>query len=422
MPADVGTLSATLNNFVTVFSSGFSLLWPSIQWLIGTLLAIELLLIGAWWALGGNEQLGNVIRKILFLGFWLWIVVNFPTLAENMVFSLIDAGFIAGGRSVGEYHMLFDPSRIFGYGLLATEPLVQSLSDVGWNIGQAIIIGLGYILIIISFIIIAWQVAVAIIEFYLVMALAGILLPFGFIKATKFIAEPTIGYVIQSGIKLMVLSFIIAVVDPVLSGISFTSPDVIWNEIWSTFLTTGFIALLAWNAPGIAAGLASGSPSLTAGTVLQNSVAGAYLGSQAAAASLSATRAAARGGSAMAAGATQLAGNLSTGYARGSAYTQGGSASKMAGGVKGASESLVRSAYGSMAEPVKNAVKSNFEKGAASSYQGMTGSKPTGMGNKPPYSESNPMPAPDWARKMLEARSKLPQEAKPSGGRMNPKI
>jgi len=100
-----------------------------------------------------------------------------------------------------------------------------------------------------------------------------------------------------------------------------------------------------------------------------------------------------------------------------------GTASKIAGGIKGSSESLVRSAYGSMASPIKNAAQSNFQQGAATSYQAMTGSKPPDMEkNKPPYSASNPMPAPDWAKEMLAARKKIPQEAKPSGGRMNPKI
>jgi type IV secretion system protein TrbL len=55
----------------------------------------------------------------------------------------------------------------------------------------------------------------------------------------------------------------------------------------------GAIGFLAWNAPGIAAGLIAGSPSLSAGTAVQNTVAGGFMAAGAAAGLANATRAAA---------------------------------------------------------------------------------------------------------------------------------
>jgi len=417
---EFNTLTLTLNNFIAAFSAGYGNLLPSINWLIGTLLAVEIVLIGFWWALNGNDQLIKVIKKILYIGFWMWLVTNFPGLAQDFVNSLIDAGLIAGGQT-GNHALLMDPSRIAGYGIDATAPLTQAMDNVGWDIIDAVIIGISYLLIIIAFFIIAWQVFFAILEFYASLAYLGILMPFGFLSYTKFLAEKAIGYVIANGIKLMVLAFIVAVAEPVLSNISFASNTVELNEIWSVFLTSWAIAILAWNAPGKAAGILAGSPSLSAGTGLQNTIAGAYLGAQGAAAGLSATRAAASASGAVGAGATRLAGNVSTGYKRGSAYTQGGSAAKVAGGIKGAGESLARSAYGKISSPIKNAVSSNFQKGASSSYQSMTGST-TDSGSSQGSAKSNSKPAPGWAQKMLHASHNIPQEARPMGGNAQPKL
>lgn len=285
------TLTVTLLNFLNAFGAGYEYLVPSINWLIGTFLVIEIFLIGCWWALGGNEQLAGVIKKILFLGFWMWIVLSFPELAKIFVFSLIDAGLIAGGSVAGNDSILMDPSRIAALGLDATEKLYELLDDVVFDVGDWIVFGITYILIVLAFLVIAWQVFLCLLEFYLVLALTGILMPFGFLKHTRFLAEKAIGAVISHGIKLMVLAFIIAVAEPTLMDIEFTGDEIHMNEIWSVLLTAWAIALLAWNAPSMAASLMSGAPSLSAGSAAQNTGAGAAMLSQSAMAGVRATRA-----------------------------------------------------------------------------------------------------------------------------------
>ena len=65
---DPGILTTTLNNFLTAFSSGWSNLQPAINYLIGIFLAIEIVMIGLWMALGGGDQLVSLMKKILYLG------------------------------------------------------------------------------------------------------------------------------------------------------------------------------------------------------------------------------------------------------------------------------------------------------------------------------------------------------------------
>ena len=230
------------------------------------LAGIELVLVALWWALGGNAQTMDVIKKLLFMMFWLWLVTNFAALAPVFVYSMVDAGISGAGGAAGGHAIILDPSRIFTAGVNAITPIMTMIETMDdWDqVGQVIILWISAFIILIAFAIVAIQVFLTVLEFYLFMGLSAILLPFGINKHTKFIAEKTLGGVVNYGVRLMVLAFILSVTEPTLTGsLTFTVVDgnVEWNEIFSVMVIAWAIALLSWNAPGVAAGLVSGSPS-----------------------------------------------------------------------------------------------------------------------------------------------------------------
>ena len=399
---DPGILTTTLNNFLTAFSSGWSNLQPAINYLIGIFLVIEIVMIGLWMALGGGDQLVSVMKKILYLGFWLWIVREFPTLAEAFVQSLIKAGQIAGGGGGGS---VFDPSNILRYGLNTTDPMIKEIMSMGiTEIVNGIVLSISYVMIMLSYILIAWQIFYAVLEFYLITALVGIFLPFGFLEQTKFLAEKAIGAVIASGIKLMVLAFIMAVIEPVLSTLTFTG-NMSWTEIWSALLTVGAIAFLTWNAPGVAAGLMAGSPSLTAGTAVQNAVVGATGAALVAGGMVAATRSAVKsigGGAAALIGKGRGSSGSGSGMSSGGGKTPGGSGNGGAGNVPGRPT-------GGNPEMKNDHAPASGEKGSLESGDKQGGDK-TGKSR-----------APNWAKQALHALH-TPEEARPSGGSVTPRL
>jgi type IV secretion system protein TrbL len=397
-----GILTQTLTNFQTAFSSGWSNLQPAINYLIGIFLVIEIVMIGLWMALGGGDQLVSVMKKLLYLGFWLWIVREFPTLAEAFVQSLIKAGQIAGGGGGGS---VFDPSNILRYGLNTTDPMIKEIMSMGiTEIVNGIVLSISYVMIMLSYILIAWQIFYAVLEFYLITALVGIFLPFGFLEQTKFLAEKAIGAVIASGIKLMVLAFIMAVIEPVLSTLTFTG-NMSWTEIWSALLTVGAIAFLTWNAPGVAAGLMAGSPSLTAGTAVQNAVVGATGAALVAGGMVAATRSAVKsigGGAAALMGKGRGTSGSGSGMSSGGGKTPGGSGNGGAGKVPG-------SPTGGNPEMKNDHAPASGEKGSPESGDKQGGDK-TGKSR-----------APNWAKQALHALH-TPEEARPSGGSVTPRL
>jgi len=294
-------LTLTLQNFIAAFSGGYGRLQGSVNSLLGILVGIEVVLLGLWSALGGGENVVGVFKKILHIGAWVWIVQSYPSLCKAFVESLVHAGLLAGGG--GDVSLIMDPSRLAGYGLDATEPLTKKLGDLGMtDLSDLIVFGFGYLAILACFLIMAINVFLAVLEYYLFAALVGIFLPFGLLSPTKFLAEKAVGAVVSASVKLMVLAFVTAVIDPVLSSIHFAGPEITFNELWSVFLTVCALMFFCWKAPGLAAALLGGSPHLgadhlfqAASTPIAAGVALNAIGSRASA-GVSATQAAASGG------------------------------------------------------------------------------------------------------------------------------
>ncbi|MGD0679050.1 MAG: type IV secretion system protein [Polyangiaceae bacterium] len=298
------TLTLTLQNFIAAFSGGYSRLQGSANSLLGILVGIEVVLLGLWTALGGGDNVVGVFKKILHIGAWVWIVQSYPTLCKAFVDSLVQAGLLAGGG--GDVTLIMDPSRLAGYGLDATAPLTQKLGDLGMtDLSDMLVYGFGYLAILACFLMMAINVFLAVLEYYLFAALVGIFLPFGLLTPTKFLAEKAVGAVVSASVKLMVLAFVTAVINPVLSNIHFAGPEITFNELWSVFLTVCALMFFCWKAPHLAASLLGGTPHLGADHLLQ--AAGAPIAAgmamsaigRSAMAGVAATRAAASAGQTM---------------------------------------------------------------------------------------------------------------------------
>jgi type IV secretion system protein TrbL len=273
MNMEPGILTTTLQSFIKDFSNGWVLLQPTINFLIKVFLGIEIVMIGLWMALGGIDNLVGVMKKFLYLLVWAWIIKEYPTLTDAFIQSLVQAGVIAGGGAIGNTN-IFDPSSIISLGFNNMGTVFDELGGPGALLfsSSALVICVCLILSLLAYIIIAWQIFYSILEFYLISALTGLFLPFGFFEPTKFLAEKAIGAVVSSGIKLMVLAFIVTVSTPVLHNLSLPHALAL-KEAATSLLIVGALAFLCWNAPGVAAGLMSGSPSLSAGVAYQNAVA-----------------------------------------------------------------------------------------------------------------------------------------------------
>jgi type IV secretion system protein TrbL len=348
------SLTLTLQNFLMALSGAYGRIQGAASTLLGILVGIDVVLLGLWTALGGGDNVVGIFKRILHIGAWVWVVQSYPALAKAFVESLVKAGLMAGGGS-GDVSLLMDPSRLAGYGLDATAPLTKKLADLGMtDLSDLLVFGFGYLAILGCFLIMAINVFLAVLEYYVFAALAGVFLPFGLLAPTKFLAEKAIGAVVSAAVKLMVLGLVTAIIDPVLSNIHFAGPEITLNELFSVLLTVCALMFLCWKAPSLAGSLLGGSPHLGADHLLQAAsapvAAGLALGTMGgqAAAGVLATRAAAGGysGSPSAGSSGVGVGPTLGGAAAGRAPAPATSAASPPPTSKGADASLVLSSTG----------------------------------------------------------------------------
>lgn len=312
MIPDTGTLTAVLKDFLAVFKLGQAAVSKDATSLLSILAAIELTLAGLGWAYSGSEVLHSLFRKILLIFFFIFIIDNYDSLVHTVIAGFIYTGKTASTGSTDVFASFEDPSSIIEVGFKTTEPIIahlQSLPLFPPPLFDLVIDLIALLLLLAAFFIISIQVFVTYLEFAMISTLALIFIPFGVFRHTSFLAEKTFGAVIAFGVKLMVLGLIVSIAMPLLKQFTL-SADSSPAQLFQMLVVCLAIAGLSWHAPGIAAGLLTGGPTLAVHSALQTAGAagaGVMAGAAAAGALTSGAAATARGASY---GLGKISGNL----------------------------------------------------------------------------------------------------------------
>lgn len=345
---DVSIIDHFLNVFSNYIDSGFGLLRGEVAFLTATLVAIDMTLAGLYWALGhatgqGEDVMAKLIRKVLYVGAFAYIIGNFNMLAGIVFRSFAGLGLTATGSAVSMETFL-QPGHLAKTGIDAAAPILDQISEMAGfpevfiNITPIVVMFLAWFTVIVCFFVLAVQLFITLIEFKLTTIAGFVLVPFALWNKTAFLAEKVLGNVVSSGIKVLVLAVIVGIGTGLFAEFQVTPDEPSIDHALVVMLASLAMLALGIFGPGIATGLISGGPQLGAGAM-----AGAALG---AAGTAVAIGAAATGvGGAVAAGARMApaaAGAIGSG-ARAAASTassarsafQTGSAAA-GGGLKGA--------------------------------------------------------------------------------------
>lgn len=394
---DTGILTNLSHQFLGVFSLGYSNLLPDARHLLWLLATLEIALAGLWWAFDDGQKIEKALLiKIMQIGFFVWVISNYRWLLDTILYGFIVTGTKAGGAT--HTRLLEDPSLIVDYGFAATDPIFKHLKNhyLAAGLPDLVLSGLAGLLILLAYFAIAATAFITYLEFYIVSVLGLILVPFGIFKHTSFLSEKVFGAVIAYGIRLMVLAFVLAVVEPTLAQVQLpVSPSL--PQIFTVFLAAFTIAVLSWHAPGIASGLMAGSPSLGVGAMLGTGLAaGAGIVGLGAAAGLgSAMNSAKKGlGQVMAASGARLP----------------QAASKIGSGSGGAGN-------GGMSAGASMTGASSAPASSSGSSSGSSQSVPSSSHSSPPSDRSG---MPVWAQNLMLAQHAIPQESHPGAGMSAP--
>ena len=336
---DLSVIDRFLDVFSRYIDSGFGLLGGEVGFLTATLVVIDMTLAGLFWAMsnasggGGDDVIGKLIKKVLYVGAFAFILNNFNSLSGIVFRSFAGLGLVASGSSMTQGELL-QPGRLARVGVEAAAPIMKQISDltgfpeVFANLDVIAVLFLAWLVLIVSFFVLAVQLFVTLIEFKLTTLAGFVLVPFALWNKTAFLAERVLGNVVSSGIKVLVLAVIVGIGTGLFA--EFTVPPGTEPSIdHALVIMLAALAMLGLGifGPGIATGLVSGAPQLGAGAA-----AGTALG--AAGLAVAGGAAVAGVGSAVAAGARMAPGAARAAIGGGAEAAR--TASSMASGAKSA--------------------------------------------------------------------------------------
>jgi type IV secretion system protein TrbL len=266
---DVGVITDMQNQFLNVFSSGAEDMVGHASAVLTTLCAIQI----AWAAyeiMWGEARVApKMARTIIKCGVYVALVTQAPFLFDMIFDFFVEVGTQAGGGGASTSYMK-DPGGLPAHMLTITAPVfVEMQGSGGWMeavtghpVGMFFAGLVGITLVILSMVM-AVQIFVATIEFYVVAALGLIFMPFGVLKHTAFLAENFFGAIIAVATKMAALSMIVAATEPLVKQQVALKQDYQLNDLFGLLIMMMALTMLYLRGPKLAAGLMSGRASLS---------------------------------------------------------------------------------------------------------------------------------------------------------------
>lgn len=405
---NTGVIDHFLEVFTRYIDGGFGLLGGEVAFIATTLIVIDVTLAALFWSWGADDDImARLVKKILFVGVFAYIIGNWNNLARIIFESFAGLGLKASGTGFTTADLL-RPGKVAQTGLDAGRPILDSISDLMgyWsffeNFIQIACMFFAWVLVLLAFFILAIQLFVTLIEFKLTTLAGFVLIPFGLFGKSAFMAERVLGNVISSGIKVLVLAVIVGIGSTLFSeftaGFAGTTPTI--DEAMAIVLAALSLLGLGIFGPGIASGIVSGGPQLSAGAAVGSGIAAGgvvALGAGAVGAAASGGSALAGGAAAAARGGATAAGGAATAYSLGAAGQSG--ASGVAAGLGGVARAGAQAAASPLrraASRASESMRSSFNAGGRAVLEGGT-SQSAAQTDAGPGQGDGP---PAWARRM----------------------
>lgn len=224
----------------------------SLFWILAT---IEIGIAAVWLALQAaslDSWFAEIVRRIMFVGFFLFVLNEGPTFAKEVVDSLFQLG--AGGGTAS-------PADVFNAGLTVASKMSEKI-QFGLFEDNALAISAAFAMIVtvIAFSLVAAIFVSVMVEMYIGLLAGMIMLGLGGSSYTKDFALRYLIYAFSVGMKLMALVMIAKIGSEVLIGLA-NEPNI--GDQFQTALAIAGIAvvvfLIAIYVPNIMQGVVQGA-------------------------------------------------------------------------------------------------------------------------------------------------------------------
>ena len=235
--------------------------------------------------LNGGDKIHALVKTLLQTGFYLFLILNWVG-GMNVCHSLL-AGFesmayVASGASdlvasAGSSELVTAPDQII---TSAFSIFLAAWDAIKWT--SPLIALVHIISMVASFLLLcltALEVIITRLEFWVMVTVSIILLPFGMIPQLKFLADKAIGGIINCAIKMFTVTFLGTIGVTMLNGLAKETVQMVqankdtWFDDITMTLSSLLFALVMFfvvkQIPKFTAGLLNGSPSLSGNDMRQ---------------------------------------------------------------------------------------------------------------------------------------------------------
>jgi len=269
------------NQYINAINNGFGLIKGDVTWLLNVLIVLSVMWSAVLWAMSDDNVLAEFARKVVFIGVFAWLVQNWQTLTDDLASSFMNLGLEAGGFQGTSFYTQ-QPGNIAYLGYTTAQPLMDQIGRLCGpvaffkNFPEIIFLAIAVVAIIVAFCVVTIQVVLALLTFKFGSLAAFVLVPFAVLAKTAFIAERPLGWVVGSGVRLMVLTLVMGIGNNIFQGLALPSGSTVTTyQAFCIALAALLLMVLSMVASRLATDLIIGGPSLGVGTAI-NTTAVAY--------------------------------------------------------------------------------------------------------------------------------------------------
>ncbi|RWE05862.1 MAG: P-type conjugative transfer protein TrbL [Mesorhizobium sp.] len=324
--AQQGWVLTTLENQVVTAAKGWeTTVMNAARSLFWILAGIEIGIAAVWLAINAaslDAWFAELVRRVMFIGLFAFILDQGPAFAKALVDSLFQIG--AGGGSAS-------PANIFDAGIrVASKMSEQAQFGLFEDNALAIAAVFAMVVVVVSFSLVAAIFVAVMVEMYVGLLAGMIMLGLGGSSYTKDFAVRYLVYAFSVGMKLMALVMIAKIGSDILLGLA-EAPTATSDQFITTLAIAGIsvvVFVIAMYVPPIIQGVVQGASIAGGMEAIRHggqgatfAAGGAFLGASAASRGAQTASAARAGGSSMAGAALRgmASGIGSAGWAAGSA-------------------------------------------------------------------------------------------------------
>ena len=235
----------------------------------------------SWSIYNGSMRMQELVSKLIKVGILLFVIQHLPEMTRIIIRSFQQWGLIAAGSTLN-INNLSTPSEILNLGLslISHKPepgILEQMEKISifsnGGLSTLFMCCVAMCCIVFSFFMIAMELAMVIIEFNIFASILVILIPFAAMKQTSFLFQRCVSTVINYGIKMMIIYFLIALIATTTK--TFTSIKVTnIGDLLAQSLIYLALGYIVCKVPTLISGMLNGQPSMS-GNGVASSVASA---------------------------------------------------------------------------------------------------------------------------------------------------